>query len=101
MDDINKIENNLSKQLKILETDVIKTGNKLKIMEKYIGIRVKRLNRLVPTLSQSKNWANRLSHIIDLFDEIQIVLEKMNEVDDSLIEVREVPLEEAETVEKC
>jgi hypothetical protein len=97
MDDINKIENNLEKQLKILETDVVKTSYKLKTMEKYIGIRMKRLNRLVPSLSQSKNWANRLSHIIDLFDEIQVVLAKMDEVDDGLIEIS---FEEAD-FEKC
>ena len=98
MDNINCISTNLANQLKLLENNVLETTNRFKDVQIYINRRLKKLKRMVPLITKSNDWTNKLSSIIDLFDEVQRVLEKVDELDGTIIQ--EVSLEDEIDIEE-
>lgn len=92
MADINCISEKLVGQLKLLETSASETTHRFKDVESYINKRIKKLRKIIPLVSKSNDWAFRLSAVIDLFDDIQKVLEKVDELEGSIVSVQEVEL---------
>ena len=99
MADVNYISKKLVDQLRLLETNASETANRFKDVETYIECRLRKLKQMIPLASN--DWANELSNIIDLFDEVQKVLEKVDELEGTIIDVQEVPLESILLEETC
>ena len=94
MVDTNGIPKNLAVLLKSLESDVSKTTHRFKDVEKYINKRARKLQKLVPLIAKSKNW----NKLFDLYEEIQKILEKVEDLEGSIKDGQEVPFSSEEIV---
>lgn len=92
MADVNHISEKLEGQFKLLEINALETAHRFKDVESYINKKIKKLKRIIPLVSKSHNWAVRLSTVIDLFDDIQKVLEKVDELEGSIINIQEIAM---------
>lgn len=98
MADINGISKNLIDQFNLLENNVSKTTYRFRDVESYINRRVKKLKKLIPSMAKSKNL-DKLSSIIDLFGEVQNVLEKLEELEGSVVKIKEIPIDGTEIMD--
>jgi len=81
MNELDDISRKLSDQLEEFEKSALNTTDRLRDVEVYISTRLQKARDLLPAMKKSDNWMARLSRVIDILEEIQTILDKMEDVE--------------------
>lgn len=81
MTDLDRISEKLSDQLEEYEKSALNTTDRLKEVEEYINSRLRRARKILLLLKQSSNWMAKLSRVIDILEEIQCIMDRIEDVE--------------------
>lgn len=87
--DSNIFSKKLEEQLNLLEGNVSQVSNHMRDIENYMNVRINKLRNLIQ-LTKSKNWTDGLAVAVDLFDEIQRVIDRVKDIEDNVISLNPV-----------
>jgi uncharacterized protein Yka (UPF0111/DUF47 family) len=91
MSELNDISKKLLSQLERFEKSASNATNRLKEVETYINKRLQKARGMLPSMEgHSEGWMAKLSLIIDILEEIQRILDKMEDVGASVEPLDEV-----------
>ena len=84
MNEVEKFCERLNIQIQELEKSADKVKTRLQNIESYINARVNRAKKLMP-IDKSTDWINKTSIVINIISDIQRAIEKVDEVDFTVI----------------
>lgn len=90
MNNLDDISKKLADQLEEFEKSALDTTDRLRDVEVYISTRLQKARNLLPAMKKSDNWMAKLSRVIDIFEEIQTILDKMGDVEAAVEQTDEI-----------
>ena len=98
MTNFDSISKQLVKQISVMEKNVKTATDRMRNVEAYINCRVIRVRRLIHLMKKSKDWTNKLSRVVNILGDIQMMVDKIEDVEASIAPIEEVCIDDLEHI---